>query len=80
MFCSYSWPFSLLPLCLPIVPPDIAQVTGSFGHHWGPNGGFPQGTELEHMLGHLECPQGHDLLTILELPTSYGTALQYERV
>jgi hypothetical protein len=54
MFCSGSCPFSLLPSCLPIMPPDTVQITGNLGHHWGPNGGLPQGNGLECMPGHLE--------------------------
>jgi hypothetical protein len=38
MFCSCSRPFSLLPSCLPVVPPGIVQATGSLGHHWVPMG------------------------------------------
>jgi hypothetical protein len=51
MFFSRSWPFSLLPSCLPIVHPDIIQVTGSLGHPWGPSGGLPQGNGLSMCLG-----------------------------
>jgi hypothetical protein len=65
MFCTCS--------CLTIMPPAMAS---NLSHHWGPNGDLPQGNGPEHMLGHLECPQGHDLLTTLELPILYGAVLQ----
>jgi hypothetical protein len=29
----FSWPFSLLPSCLPIMLPDLIQGIGSLGHH-----------------------------------------------
>jgi hypothetical protein len=69
--------FSLLPSCLLILPPGTIQVNGNLSHHWGPNGGCPRGNELEGMFGCLGCPQGHGLLTTLELPTFYGITLQY---
>jgi hypothetical protein len=77
MFYSCSWLFPLLPSCLLIMPPDITQVAGNLGHHLGPSGRLSLENGPEHMPGHLECPQWHDLLTTLELPTLYGTALQY---
>jgi hypothetical protein len=77
MFCSHSWPFSLLPSCLPVMPPDAVQATGNLGYYWGPVGVLLRGTGPERMLGCLGCPQGHGLLTTLELPTLYGVALQY---
>jgi hypothetical protein len=55
------------------MPPDTIQVTGDLSYYWGPNGGVFL-RELGHVLGHLEYPQGHDLLTTLELP-AYGIAL-----
>jgi hypothetical protein len=60
------------------VPPDTIQIAGNLGHYWGPNGGLPWENGTEHMLGHLECPQGHDLLSTLELPMLYSVALQYQ--
>jgi hypothetical protein len=78
MFCSCSQLFPLLPSCLPILVPDTAQVTGYLSYYWGPNGVLPQGNGPEHMLGHLGCPQGRDLLTTLDWPILYGTALQYQ--
>jgi hypothetical protein len=77
MFCSRSWPFSLLPSCLPIEPPDNFQVTGNLNYYWSPNVGLSWGNGHECMLGHLECPQGHDLPTTLELPTLHSATLQY---
>jgi hypothetical protein len=65
--------FSLLPSCLPIVPPDTVQVAGNLGCYWGPNGCLPWGTRPEHMLRYLGC----DRLTTLELPILYNVALQY---
>jgi hypothetical protein len=59
------------------MPRDTVQVTDNLSYYWGPNGDLPQGTGPEHILGHLGCPQLHDLLTTLELPTLYGVALQY---
>jgi hypothetical protein len=61
----------------PVVPPDIVQVSGSLGHHWGPNSGLPWGTELEHMLGSLGYLQGRYLLATLELPMLHGITPQY---
>jgi hypothetical protein len=77
IFCSCSWPLSLFPSRLQIMPPDTAQVAGNLRHHWGPNVGLPWGNGLEHMPGNLACLQGHDLLATLGLPTLYSTALQY---
>jgi hypothetical protein len=31
--------FSLLPSCLPIMPPDAIQVADNLGYYWSPNGG-----------------------------------------
>jgi hypothetical protein len=77
MFGSCSWPFPLLPSCLPIVPPDIVHDVGNLSHYWGTTGALPLGNELEHVFGHLKCPQGHDLLNTLEFPTLYGAAVEY---
>jgi hypothetical protein len=77
MSCSCSWPLPLFPSCLPIMPPDIFQVATNLGLHWGPSGGLPWGNGPEHMLGHLECLQRHDLLNTLELPMLSGVTLQY---
>jgi hypothetical protein len=59
------------------MPPDIVQVVGNLSYYQGPNGGLVWGNWPEHMVGHLGCPQGHDLLATLELPALYGIALQY---
>jgi hypothetical protein len=77
MFCSCSCPFSFLPSCLPIMPLDTVQVSGNVGYYWGPSRGLVQGNSPEHILGHLGCPQGHDLLATLELPALYGATLPY---
>jgi hypothetical protein len=67
--------FPLLPSCLPVMPPDTVQVVGNLGCYWGPNVGLIQESRHEHMLGHLGCLQGHDLLVTLQLPILYGIAL-----
>jgi hypothetical protein len=73
MFCSCSWPFPLP--CLPITPLDIIQITGNLGHYWGPMEVFFGGKGPKHMLGNIECPQVHDLLTTLELPRDWQSSL-----
>jgi hypothetical protein len=77
MFCSCSWLFSLLPSCLPIVPLGTIQVAGNLSYYWGPKVGPPWGIRSEHILGHLECPQGRVVLITLELPALYIAALHF---
>jgi hypothetical protein len=43
------------------MPLDTVQVDGNLSYYWGPMRGLPWGNGPEHMLGHLEYPQGHDL-------------------
>jgi hypothetical protein len=76
MFCSRSWPFSLLPSCLPKMSPVTVQVAGNLSYYLGSHWGLVWGNRPEHMLGCLGFPQGHDLPATLELPVLHGSTLQ----
>jgi hypothetical protein len=58
MFCSCSWPFPLLPSCLPIMPPDTVQVASDLSYYWDSKGGLTWGNGPEHILGHFRVPSG----------------------